>query len=164
MAARASNVDLFDVAAAATHRLAAVRDFAREEAVAAVRVLEARLRDALAGEKLRGLSNLTPWLPSRYVAARVGGGDRYGIDRNLPDDGREAIVVTRDGTLAVARVDGTAVVEREVEDDDIFAEDHEAVARAVLEVLERYVSGAGKAERNYARAGDLARRVSAALR
>lgn len=157
----------FEAAREVSLRVATVRHEARERSVAAIRSLEAKLREVLAGESLRGLVDLAPSSTSPFVAARVSGKSSVGIgkiDKILPSDGRESLVILRDGTIAVAMVSADGSVDSApAEDEDLLVEDLEPLVAAVASVLRRYVEKSERTAVNYARALEFARRVSSMI-
>lgn len=124
----------------AAHDGLAAERLAREQAVSAIRMLERRLVEALAGESLRGMVSLVPG--GRFSAANVRAEGEHGIDTWLPRDGNEVLVVLRTGELAMAGQDATAVlgaVWRKVEDRELRAQDLEIVTEAIELVLRQHL-------------------------
>ncbi len=161
--------DLMKGASVASATLRNVRDDARVLAVKTIRVLEQRLRGAIAGDTIRGLSSLVGQQFGNFQAIRVHGSQRFGIDDMLPLDGREALVVTKDGALAMAHVTYGEMNEpgdfscRSVGDDELTAQDLEPFVRAVRSALERHVQRAERTTANYERAADLAHNLAEVL-
>jgi hypothetical protein len=138
----------------------------RAQAVRAMRLLEARLVDALAGDSLRGLVNLVPPERGRFVAANVRGSAPYGIDRYLPfgNLGGETLCIGRHGDLlmaSTASVQGGLV--REATDEDLRFEDLELMVLAVREVLRRHLAAMPAHERRCDRVRRVAECVEEAL-
>jgi hypothetical protein len=147
--------DALDRASRAASRLSAERAAVRDYAVAALRALERRLVDALAGEPLRGLTNVAGDR-GRFVAARVGGRPPRLIDDLLPYSGDECLVLGRDGHLYVARVTGDGHFARRASDADLLPRG----ARPDALVLPAYAAATDALSRHVAlserRASDLA--------
>lgn len=151
----------------ANERLAASRDVARAEAVAAIRLLEEALAGALVPDRLRGLRPLC-------------GGDLYAVQvrRAVPDapleipnavgEVRESLVLTADGRLSIARAAVGArgavyPVVRRVQDEELVAEDVERVSRAIVVAVSRHVEACERGEVRYEHLRGLARRVAAVV-
>jgi len=112
----------------------------REEAVRAIRLLEAKLVQALDGETLRGLPVLTE---GRFYGANVRATGRYGIATWLSKDGNDSLVLLKTGGLAMAWRDETAILGaglRMADESDLWAGDLERVSGVVEEVLRTHLA------------------------
>lgn len=149
----------------ATRTLAEVRGSARTAAVRAVRALEAALRRALEGHALRGLKNLGHG-SALFYAARV----RAAVDSRLAwpveaDSCVEALCILPTGQLAIAqcRTDAHGAcldpTWRPATDDDLIAEDVEALTRTLAVVLPRHIAAAEQARERYDKLRALAARI-----
>lgn len=172
----AVNLDeLFGKAARASEDVMIVRDEARAEAVLAIRDIERRLRDAIAGDVLRGLRNLHRQYDGRPVR---GGSVRWGarvvrgpgpatearVDAAI-EFGTSCMVVTKDGELAIFGVDERGVfTSRPVDDDELVAQDLDCIAATVALVLERHCAAAERTSSTYGRLSELATLIRKALR
>jgi hypothetical protein len=127
----------------------------------AVRLVEDRLVEMLAGESLLGLNVVVPG--SNFRAAVVHGDDRYGVDTWIRREREPVLVVGKAGQLLLVRCAG---------DGGVFtwrperyrASDLWPVVRAVTEVCRRHArvtAEKGVADR---RALDLVERLEGALR
>jgi hypothetical protein len=121
-----------------------------------------RVREALAGEVVRGLVDLNPG-GEAWKGARVHGNGRHGVDAFLPTDGRPALCIDRHGELVYARIEGRKVVVDPVEPDGVLVEDAEPYARALVVVLSRHCTASETTIRGYDHAAALAHRIRAAL-
>jgi len=175
VSAAATSIDyLIDRAGRASEGVAEGRESARRTAVAAIRLLERRLRVALRGDPLRGMVNLVYVRGVVQQAARVVGreGAHTGffevtderIDKPIVF-GTSAMVLTRDGELARFSVtaDG-AFSSRPVRDDELTAQDLDAVVHTARRVLQRHVERADRTAANYARLSEMAGALSDAIR
>lgn len=161
-------VDLLDAVATSTSAARASRASAAQDALRAARALEASVVAALAGDPLRGLSDLVPGDGPHYYAAHVGSTKRYGVDSLLPADGREVLVITRRGYLARARIrapgetslTGERWAERPVDDTEIRAADLPAIAEAYQIALARHVDRTERVAATYDAVSALARRLA----
>ncbi len=149
-------MDQYQQASQASQMLKDERSSARTEALNAIRLIEVCLVEALAGERLRALPNLTRGSAraKSYFAARVRG--KHG--EGLYDD-RFVLVLDDCGMLMMANVSGSRVAE----DSDLLAEDLEKLTVLVKDALEGHVQACTKSAKSYAKCADLARRVGAAL-
>lgn len=126
---------LFAEARASAVVLSSVRMEARDSAVKAIRSLEARLVEALSGERLRGLPNVGT-RRNAYYAARVNTPPGVGV----PLDGREVLALDANGHLTVLRMQYGAVLSRPVLDAELVLEDVKPVTRLIAEKLEQFVA------------------------
>jgi hypothetical protein len=136
----------------ATHQGA--REEARRECVGAIRRLEGALVGALAGEKLRGLSNVAPHPGDRLYAAILRG--KFGSLQLSKDP----LVLLPDGRLAMVR-EGLDV--QHAVDADLFAEDVELFARTVEAVLTEHLRGMVGSTARYERLSGIGLRLMALL-
>jgi len=138
----------------------------RTGAIAAIRDLEARVRDALGpGGRLRGLPNLGSKRYPHYAVRIVQSRERA----TLPQDGREVLVLDMSGQLQVARMEtvgATAgIVEaRPVKDEELIAEDLPFFTRLVAELLERHVALTERRTRELERTARLATKLFQVMR
>jgi hypothetical protein len=157
--------DLMSRAKEASGRVVLVR----LQAVAAIRLIERRLQEVLAGDTLRGLRDLTPSYGTETFAAAVawvaGGAlhPAHGVDTFPPIDGRELLVLDRAGALRVVAVGDGEVGVYPAEDVDFRVDHVEALHRAVITVLERHVERTERIAVGYGPARELADRLSALL-
>ena len=128
----------------------------RASAVSAIRAIEARLVEALAGERLRGLPNLGTRLDPFYAQRVL---SKHSTGARLPPDGREVLAIHTDGRLIVVSWRVGRVVNRPLVDDEIVLEDLEPYVRIVGDILERFVALSERRTARIDRAGDLARRL-----
>lgn len=154
---------------AAHQRLVDSRHGAKQDAIKAIRLIEGRLVEALAGEPLRGLPNLLPEVGARhqqFYALQVRG--KF-ADRPLPYD--EAVVVlTREGRLCWATRESDGHLRPAVrahlvpvEDDELMLEDLQLVAASVERALQAHLARVESTSERYRNVSALARRVSHAL-
>lgn len=126
-------------AARASRALSETRTKARDVSIRAIRDVERRVVEALAGEQLRGMPNLAErGAPLR--AMRVNAWSRNGDSSMLPRDGREVLVFTAAGRLAVARLGEVGPQIRHVTDDELVLEDLSSFVGVVQEALERHIA------------------------
>lgn len=153
--------DAIDQAKQASERVSDERRKARESAVRAMRQLEARVLEALDGDKLIGLSKLMPPTARELLGERVNAWSRHGSGGYLPDDGREVLILARDGSLQVAKrhADGKAYVLRPVLDDELVAEDLESYVRVLQEALQQHALLASTRQERLMRIRTLADRL-----
>jgi hypothetical protein len=157
----------FERAAMAGSAAAKLRDLARGKAVRVVRELERRLVEALDGGTLRGLRTLAPEEAGPYYAANVRVGGRHGIDTWLR--GEDVLCIDKDGRLVMAGLwdDGPVPVSyvraHPARDEELRAEDAEAMASAVRQVLERHAAASARTGERHARAGAAAEELARAL-
>jgi hypothetical protein len=156
---------LFERVSHASGNLRVVREGAREKAVQAIRALEHALVEALDGENLKGLREIG----AGYQAARVRGQDPF---EELPEpkpfesQGREVLVVTSSGTLAMARscrAFRQGAAERVAEDADLLIEDVQDLGRLFELILGEHIERARKSAETFSRLELLAIQVSEAL-
>ena len=140
---------------------------ARSEALAAIRLLESRLREE-AGGCLRGLPELAPGY--RAANVRAVGVKRWGMKAWLRP-GRTHLCVGKDGTLHVAWLvedagppASASARWRDALDSDILAEDLEPLAQVAADLLRRHASRLDKTAAAHGRVVELAGRLSRALR
>jgi len=159
----------------AQSRLSSVRTSAREEAVSAIRSLEARLVETLAGEPLRGMPNLLPDAPKQFYALQIRGRS----NRYLSLEGRAELVLLREAMvnsagehvmLAWAVRDAgspmrpfVSAIVSPVADEEFNAEDLARVIEVVQGALQAHLARIASTEVTYARADDLARRLKKVL-
>ena len=138
--------------------LAAARERARPECIAAVRQLEAALVEALGGEALKGLPRLQN-NPGVY------GASVRGKHRDVELDDRPMLVVVPSGRLHMARLspDSDEVVTRAVDDDELLAEDVENVAQTFAVALVKHLASVEKTTARYAGLSALAKKLEDAL-
>lgn len=164
--ASASLEELFAGASWASEEVASRREVARREAVRAIRRLEGSLRQAVAGDTIRGLANLNPvrGAPAQQAARVVGPGAAHKMDAPVAF-GTRAIVLAKDGALVVLEVGERGELHaRAVRDDELTAQDLDAVVETTRRVLERHVERASRTASNYARISELAGALCAAVR
>jgi len=117
--------------------LADEREKAREKSVRAMRAIEKRVRQALQGDRLRGIPNIgtraLPMYAHRVTSARNNAG-------KMPIGGREVLVVAADGSLNAGSLTPRGPVMRPVDDDELVFEDLEAYARVITDLLERHAA------------------------
>jgi hypothetical protein len=154
---------LFERVSHASGNLRVVREGAREKAAQAIRALEHALVEALDGESLKGLREIGVG----YQAARVRGKDPF---EELPEpkpfepEGREVLVVTPSGTLAmVKRYRIGWGNERAAEDQDLLIEDVADLGRLFERILAEHIERARKSAETFSRLELLAIQVSEAL-
>jgi hypothetical protein len=136
--------------------LRAARDAARPACVQAVRKLEKALREALGGERLRGLPVLDVTPEGRRVhGARARGKTIDGQLEHLD----AVLVIMPDGTLYMA----CKTTSWPVADEELLVEDVEDVARSVEEVLRRHLSAIARTTARFAAMTALAEKLEAAL-
>jgi hypothetical protein len=127
----------------AADRLAESREGARESAIAAIRALERRLVELLAGDHFRGMPSLV--FGRDFFAIRV----RSPRDKRgdaLVDQKKPVLVVADDGHLLMAEVVGGVAVVREAEDGDLLIEDVEQFADAALVALRSHLLGLSRTD------------------
>ncbi len=156
--------DLMGATARASADVMTSREDARLVAVKTIRDLEQKVIDAIAGDTIRGLCDLTPSPRGTGLqAVRVHATPRRGHDEPLDD--RWVTIITKNGTLARARRTdsdpGWAVFP--CGDVDIVAQDLEPYVRAVQHILERHISRAERTTSNYLRVTLLATKISNAI-
>ena len=164
---------MFIRASRASEEVMVEREEAKAGAVRAIRDIERRLRECLAGDTLRGLANLhrlrsgvavrgTSVQYGARVVVQLGDGDRK-IDAPIDFDS-DALVVTKDGEFAVYTVDAMGAFESwPARDDDFTAQDLDAAIATVHRVLERHVERAERTAANYERLRELAGAIRGAL-
>lgn len=130
---------------------------ARPACVAAVRQMEAALVEALGGETLKGLPVLAGDGPERFYGARA----RGRLDKKLYE--KPVLVICPDGRLRVATFASERVTTHDVDDAELLAEDVDAVARSLGQVLRQHLETAAKATARYEALGALARKLDEAL-
>lgn len=124
------------------------------------RLIEAKLKNALAGEVLRGTHLLVPDGGVSFRGYSITG-ERTStwLDRT----GKMDLVLGKAGNLQMARVHGLGVAYRDVRDDEIRGEHLLSIVAAVLEACKRHVERAGDAVVRRDSVADLAGRVERAL-
>ncbi len=155
--------ELMGASAQASAKVMLVRDEARDAAVKTIRGLETRLVEAIAGDTLRGLTDLVP--NERGVgglqAIRIHPSPRTGL--NGPLDDRWVTIITKEGTLARAHRCPRLSAGWEsypCPDDELVAQDLEPYARAVQHVLERHIARAERTAANYLKVTLLATKLA----
>lgn len=145
----------------ASERAISARENAREDAVKAIRELEARLVEALDGDTLRGISRLQEG-DTGIQGINVRGAGKFGIDTYLPTDGREVLIISKGGRLQMASVNGGVEKEqaRDAFDAELTAQDLEPIASAMQKALERHIVRAERTEKNYVRVTDLCEKLA----
>ena len=151
---------LADKAGKVTREMLVERDDARERTIVAIRLIEQRLRCAIAGDKLRGLVDLSAGGGLQAACVRPGIPAK-GIDYKLPWNGNEVLVISRDGELLMARMvpSGAHNAEweaRDAHDDDLRIEDMVLLTRAAYEALSRHVARTERGLASYRAARELA--------
>jgi hypothetical protein len=135
---------------------------AKRAAVLAIRAVEARLVEELAGTRLRGAPNLVPdWQGVRFFGWRL----RGHADAPLGGHGVGALVLTPAGRLCMVQrgVDSVGcVTERPVLDEELFAEDVQCLAKLLLKVLPLHCANAAAAGARFARLEALAEGIRVA--
>lgn len=156
----------FDEIEKQTVEMARERRAAHAAAVGAIRDITYAVRQALHGEALRGLPNLSSYSTSPYrgvlVRCKHGAWDR-GLPRPRRGEqwGRPALVYQMDGHLALARQDRAGDINvRPILDEELRAEDAELVAGAVSHALDLHLSHVERRTRRYAEM----RRISETIR
>jgi hypothetical protein len=156
---------LLDQAREESERFRETQGRARTACVRAVRKLEETLREALGGEKLRGLPVLYEDTNVQFYGARARGKK---IDGTIGE--KAILVIDGDGSLRMVKVARVIadidraqmkaeVVTSLVEDAELLVEDVEDVARAVEEVLRRHLAYIAKRSERYTRLATLAARL-----
>jgi hypothetical protein len=164
--ANASRIDeLLKRASVASRSVSSKQTNARVLAVQTIREMERKIQHALDGDVLRGLSDIAAAARAPFHAARVRTEKGFGLDEFLPRDGREVLVLTKRGELAMAArgASTNAVTARAVRDDELQAQDVEAIARVVQSALERHIARAARTEANYDRIAGLSERLACAI-
>lgn len=157
----------------AIHRTATVstvlserRMKARTVSIQAIRALEAKLVEALGGEKIRGMPNLTG-AGEPLHAVRLNWSPRHGAGAHIPHDGREVLVLANDGRLRVARrqlsTTKSQVILRDPLDEELILEDLEPFMRVVQECLERHIASTERRIEAFSKVENLARRIADAV-
>lgn len=154
--------DVIERVAQASPALTAARARAREASRTAVEEMQERLRDALAGETIRGLVDLNP-SGDRWLGARVHGHGHHGVDSYLPPDGRPALCITAKGVLVHAWIEGAHVKTERTATLDIRAEDISQYARTLVIVLTRHLEATSSAAASYGRTAALADAIRKAI-
>lgn len=149
--------DLLDEAAKASADAMISRDDARTVAVSAIRKLEARLIDAIAGDTLRGMATLATGFEGTLQGARVRGDS----DKPLPNGFRDVLVLKRDGSLVLARKTANGYACRLVRDEELLAQDLELVVQTARTALQRHIACAEKTAASYGRILGLSATVDA---
>jgi hypothetical protein len=144
--------DLYRAATAASERVMIEREDAREAAIVAIRGIEARIQEVIAGDSVRGLANLYPASRPVENGMRVVSQEMQHLHDTPVRLGRSALVLDRHGCLSVFDVssDG-AFGSRPVRDDEIQAQDLDAVLHTVGRALARHCERADRTTANYAR-------------
>jgi hypothetical protein len=160
-ASRKFDDDLFADAADASSIVEFAREETKREALEAIRLLERRIKDAVRGDVIRGLSALvregTP-----FFAARIGS---KSIDDPLPYNGRQVLVFSKTGGLWWAsRVTTPQVCEQrwiahEAADETLRTEHLEQALTTADEMLRRHIDRAEKTAANYERIAQIHDRV-----
>jgi hypothetical protein len=152
---------LLDRARVASAKVMTERDDARSSAVAAIRALEQRLQEAVAGDVLRGLRDLgKPY--GTFHAAAVGRNLSHGIDTRV-SWGKRGLYVTKDAELWTAVLEDGQLRARAVLDDELRAEDLEHVIDAARAALAQHVASCDRTAASYGRAAALAARLARAI-
>jgi hypothetical protein len=160
--ARTLDSAAFARAEVATADVARRRTLARAAAVRAIRLVEEKLTLALSQDVLRGVANLCAIDGEVFHGVRVYGSPRFGIDSYLASDGHECFVIDKHGHLVMVR-QGRPCTSRPVRDDELQAQDLEAVTAAVASALARHVQRAERTAASYERAEALSQRIARAL-
>lgn len=159
--------DLFDELEQSTRLEVEKRGVANGEALSAIRAIEARLREALGGETLKGLPNLLPDGTRPFHGLRLNNGGRHGTAEYLPRDGREVLALSRDGTIVmVARdvVHGEVLPSiRQAGDENLRADMLEPIVRSVQEALDGHLLRSEKRGVAHEETRKLAEKIAAAV-
>jgi len=152
---------LFDRARDASVKVMTERDDARSRAVAAIRAIEQKLQEAVAGDVLRGLRDLgKPY--GTFHAAAVGRNLSHGIDTRVPW-GKRGLYLTKDGEFWMAVLEDGQLHARAVADDELRVEDLEHVVEAARAALAQHVASCDRTAASYGRAAALAARLARAI-
>jgi len=133
---------------------------ARSEALDAIRLLEARLKDEADG-CLKGLPELAPGY--RAANVRAVGRQRWGMASWLRP-ARTHLCVGKDGGLHVAWLEDDGPRWRDALDADLLAEDLEPLAQVAADLLREHACRLGRTAAAHGRVVELAGRLSRALR
>lgn len=138
------------------------RERAVTSAMVMIRTLEARIHDALEGDTLRGMKSLIPGeMP--YYGANLSG-HKVNIDKYLPEDGREVLILDKHGKFYMAHgVFPWRVEVRPVEDEDVRATDLDHISRAIQEVLGRHIVRSERTAASYRAVEELSDRLANAI-
>jgi hypothetical protein len=156
---------LLDTARALTRRTVDKREEANAAAVAAAQALEEKLVEALCGEALKGLPNLLPDGKPLHALRVNNSGTRHGAAEYLPRDGREVLVLARDGRLYMVawQGPGEGALMRRAAVEDFKADLLEPLVRAVQEALEAHIARTEKREKTYEEAAAFAEKLAGAV-
>jgi hypothetical protein len=156
--------ELLDATRAAGERLDEVRTTAADGAVTALRELETKVQEAIGEDTLRGLVDLTPGNDERCYGAQLGS-KKYGIDTELPDDGREVLCMDKHGVLRMMRRTRTpgGWCARVLNDEDIRTEHLEPATRAIQAILERHLQRTAKTQAGYEAVAALSSKLAGAI-
>lgn len=149
----------FERAEAASDAVAEKREDARAASILAIRALENRLRDALAGGPLRGLPRIGPGAVG-YYAARVRG--KNPAVALVPGE-RPVLVLSSEGRLMMASVGGEGWTAIRALDDDLLVEDVVEVARVLRVAIAGHLSACGRSASRYSAVEALSKRIVAIL-
>lgn len=134
----------------ASENVALTRAHAGETVVHALRSLEQSLIEALDGDSLRGFSKKIGYGCDGNTLVPT-------VDRWLPADGREVIIVDKHGHFAMAsRLDALSSNVRPVRDDELRAEWLDPIVRSLSLILARHIERSEKTAENYVRTSELA--------
>jgi hypothetical protein len=149
--------------------LAHGRSEARTAAARAIYALEQALVEALQGQALRGLKNLGQGNAPFYAARVRGEPDTKLAWPAEPESVAESLCILPGGQLAMvacATDDRAACLDpvtRPVTENDLLAEDVEALALKLATILPRHIAAAERARERYAKLHALAERVEQIL-
>ena len=136
--------------------LASAREDARPKCIAAIRSLESALVEALGGEALKGLPRIASG--SRFYAAHV-----RNRDPNRKLDERPVLVLPPSGRLSMAWDDGEGVALRPALDEELLAEDLDAITKLCHEALAWHLQQIEKTTARYEGLSALAAKLEGAL-
>lgn len=148
----------------AGERLDEVRTDAVDGAVMALRELETKVQEALGEDTLRGMVDLVPGASERCYGAQLSA-KKYGVDTELPDDGREVLCMNKAGCVVWMRRISTPAAwgARPLKDDEIRAEFLEPATRAVQTILERHLARTARTHANYEAVAQLSAKLAGAI-
>jgi len=157
----------FEKVRLASSELARAKEASRADAIVAITGLEEGLREALEGEKLKGLPNIAHSSSAPYRGAQV---RTKRLNDPLPrpahgqEWGREALVMNMDGVLALTRASSDGAIEERVADaSDLRAEDLVDVAEAIVTLVDVHCQAAARRAGQYKRLRRLAGAINRAL-
>ena len=155
--------DLVERTGALRASIVGTRTEVRARSIEVLRTLERAVREALAGDTLRGMRSLLPADCTPFRAAAVYGTRDHGVDSFLSALGKPMLVWTKQGELHSAWKVGREAASRAVTDDELTAQDLEAATVALETVLMRHLEHSDDTLRSYRSIGDLCTRIARAL-